>query len=70
VLYMGGALDWNVPIIGSEHMYQSLRQLGRTTQLVVYPGEHHGIRKPSYQKDRCERYLAWYGKYVKGDSQK
>jgi dipeptidyl aminopeptidase/acylaminoacyl peptidase len=67
VLYMGGALDWNVPIIGSEHMYQSLRQLGRTTQLVVYPGEHHGIRKPSYQKDRLERYLAWYGKYVKGE---
>ena len=70
VLYMGGALDWNVPIIGSEHMYQSLRQLGRTTQLVVYPGEHHGIRKPSYQKDRYERYLAWYAKYVKGEAEK
>lgn len=66
-LYMGGALDWNVPIIGSEHMYQSLRQLGRTTELVVYPGEHHGIQMPSYQKDRYERYLAWYGKYVKGE---
>ena len=67
VLYMGGAIDWNVPIIGSEHMYQSLRALGRTTQLVVYPGEHHGIRKPSYQKDRYQRYLAWYGKHVKGE---
>lgn len=64
-LYMGGALDWNVPIIGSEHMYQSLKQLGRTTQLVVYPGEHHGLRKPSYQKDRLERNLAWFDKYVK-----
>ena len=66
-LYMGGAIDWNVPIIGSEHMYQSLRALGRKTELVVYPGEHHGIRMPSYQKDRLERYLAWYGKYVKGE---
>ncbi len=66
-LYMGGALDWNVPIIGSEHMYQSLRALGRKTELVVYPGEHHGIRTPSYLKDRLERYLAWYGKYVKGE---
>jgi dipeptidyl aminopeptidase/acylaminoacyl peptidase len=70
VLYMGGALDWNVPIIGSEHMYQSLRVLGRTTKLVVYPGEHHGIRKPSYQKDRYERNLAWYGQYVKGEPEK
>ena len=65
-LYMGGAEDWNVPIIGSEQMYQALRRLGRKTQLVVYPGQHHGIRKPAYQKDRYERYLAWYDKYVKG----
>jgi dipeptidyl aminopeptidase/acylaminoacyl peptidase len=70
VLYMGGELDWNVPIIGSEHMYQSLRALGRTTKLVVYPGEHHGIRKPSYQKDRYQRYLDWYGQYVKGEPEK
>ncbi len=65
-LIMGGEVDWNVPILNSEHLYQSLRQLGRTTQLVVYPGQHHGIRKPSYQKDLFERYLAWYDKYVKG----
>ena len=67
-LIMGGEVDWNVPILNSEHLYQSLRQLGRTTQLVVYPGQHHGIRKPSYQKDLFERYLAWYDKYVKGGS--
>jgi dipeptidyl aminopeptidase/acylaminoacyl peptidase len=69
-LFVGGAEDWNVPIIGSEQMYQALRRLGRKTQLVVYPGEHHGIRKPTYQKDRFQRYLAWYGKYVKGEEEK
>jgi dipeptidyl aminopeptidase/acylaminoacyl peptidase len=67
-LIMGGEVDWNVPILNSEHLYQALRQLGRTTQLVVYPGQHHGIEKPSYQKDVLERYLAWYEKYVKGGS--
>jgi dipeptidyl aminopeptidase/acylaminoacyl peptidase len=66
-LIMGGEIDWNVPILNSEHLYQALRQLGRTTQLVVYPGQFHGIGKPSYQKDRWERYLAWYDKYVKGE---
>ncbi len=65
-LWMGGAEDWNVPILNSEQMYQAMRRLGRTTQLVVYPGEHHGISRLSFQKDRLERYLAWYGKYVKG----
>jgi dipeptidyl aminopeptidase/acylaminoacyl peptidase len=66
-LIMGGEEDWNVPIMNSEHLYQALRQLGRTTELVVYPGQHHGISKPSYQKDLYERYLAWYDKYVKGE---
>jgi dipeptidyl aminopeptidase/acylaminoacyl peptidase len=65
-LWMGGAEDWNVPILNSEQMYQAMKRLGRTTQLVVYPGEHHGIARPSFQKDRLERYLAWYAKYVKG----
>jgi dipeptidyl aminopeptidase/acylaminoacyl peptidase len=67
-LIMGGEHDWNVPILNSEQLYQALRRLGRETQLVVYPGQSHGIRVPSYQKDRLERYLAWYGKYVKQDS--
>jgi dipeptidyl aminopeptidase/acylaminoacyl peptidase len=66
-LFMGGDVDWNVPIIGGEQMYQALKSLGRTTELVVYPGEHHGFTTPSHIKDRLERYLAWYAHYVKGD---
>ena len=46
-------------------MYQALRSLGVPTQLVIYPGQHHGINKPSYVRDRLERYVAWYDKYVK-----
>ena len=67
-LFMGGDIDWNVPIIGGEQMYQALKSLGRTTELVVYPGEHHGFTMPSHLKDRLERYLAWYAHYVKGDT--
>ena len=64
-LIMGGEHDWNVPIQNSEQLYQALRRLGVETELVVYPNEHHGIRKPAFQLDRLERYLAWYEKYVK-----
>ncbi|HEX4546530.1 MAG TPA: S9 family peptidase [Candidatus Acidoferrum sp.] len=67
-LFMGGDLDWNVPILGGEQMYQALKRLGRTTELVVYPGEYHEFKTPSHVKDRLERYLAWYGHYVKGDA--
>ena len=45
-------------------MYQALRSLGLDTQLVIYPGEFHEISKPSYLRDRLERYLAWYNKYL------
>ena len=64
-LWMGGDKDWNVPIMNSEQMYQAMRRLGRTTQLVVYPGQSHGISKPTYQKDRWQRYLEWYGRFLK-----
>jgi dipeptidyl aminopeptidase/acylaminoacyl peptidase len=67
-LFMGGDIDWNVPIIGSEQMYQALKSLGRTTELVVYPGEYHGFTTPSHIKDRMERDLAWFAHYVKGDN--
>ena len=66
-LFMGGEIDWNVPILGGEQMYQALKSLGRTTELVVYPGEYHEFKTPSHIKDRLERYLAWYAHYVKGD---
>ncbi len=64
-LFLGGEKDFNVPISGSEQMYQALRSLGIETQLVIYPNEFHGISRPSYQRDRYERYLAWYEKHLK-----
>jgi dipeptidyl aminopeptidase/acylaminoacyl peptidase len=66
-LFMGGDIDWNVPILGGEQMFQAMKSLGRETQLVVYPGEYHEFKTPSHLRDRLERYLTWYAHYVKGD---
>lgn len=66
-LFVGGNIDWNVPILGGEQMYQSLKALGRETELVVYPDEYHEFKTPSHIKDLNQRYLAWYAHYVKGD---
>jgi dipeptidyl aminopeptidase/acylaminoacyl peptidase len=67
-LIMGGNIDWNVPIINGEQMFQALKSLGRTAELVVYPDEYHEFSTPSHIKDRLERYLAWYNHYVKSDA--
>ena len=64
-LFLCGDKDFNVPLLNSEQMYQALRSLGVETELVIYPGQHHGINKPSYRRDRLERYLAWYDKHLK-----
>ena len=68
-LFLGGERDFNVPVQGGQQMYQALRSLGIDTQLIIYPNETHGIQRPSYTKDRLERYLAWYDKYLKPQSQ-
>ena len=65
-LFLAGEKDFNVPAIGSEQMYQALRSNGVPTGLIIYPGQYHGISKPSYIKDRFERYNQWYDKYLLG----
>ncbi|MDB4907350.1 MAG: WD40-like beta Propeller containing protein [Gemmatimonadetes bacterium] len=67
-LFMGGQSDFNVPIMGGEQMYQALRTLGVSTQLVIYPSQFHGLTVPSYLVDRMNRYVAWYDRYVKAGS--
>ena len=64
-LFMGGTSDMNVPILGGEQMYEALKSLGVPTELVVYPGQFHGFTRPSFIRDRYERWLAWWDKYLK-----
>jgi dipeptidyl aminopeptidase/acylaminoacyl peptidase len=57
--------DFNVPCLGSEQMYQALRSLEVPTELVLYPGENHAMTVPSYLRDRVQRSLLWYDRYLK-----
>jgi dipeptidyl aminopeptidase/acylaminoacyl peptidase len=63
-LFLGGDKDFNVPVIGGEQMYQALRTLGIPAQLVVYPGQHHILTRPSFVKDLADRMSAWLDRYV------
>ena len=65
-LFMGGDKDFNVPLVGGEQMYQALRSLNVPTELVVYPGQFHGFTRPSFIRDRYQRYFDWYDKWVLG----
>ena len=64
-LFYGGEKDWNVPIQGSEQLYQVMKRQGIETRLVVYPGEHHGGWSFANEKDAWLRALAWYDRFLK-----
>ncbi len=64
-LFLGGQFDYRCPLPQSEQMYLSLKRLGVDTELVIYPGESHEIRRLDYQVDRLKRVLAWFNRYLK-----
>ncbi|HEV7703263.1 MAG TPA: S9 family peptidase [Gemmatimonadaceae bacterium] len=63
-MFMVGDQDFNVPLQNSEQMYQALRALGVESQLVIYPGQYHGLTRPSFLADRLQRYLDWYDAHL------
>ncbi len=63
-LFMGGDKDFNVPVEGGEQMYQALKSVGTPAELIVYPGQFHGFTRPSFIRDRYQRWFGWYDKYL------
>jgi dipeptidyl aminopeptidase/acylaminoacyl peptidase len=63
-LFMCGEKDFNVPLLNSEQMYQAVRSIGVETQLVIYPGQFHGLSVPSYLRDRLQRQIEWYRRHL------
>lgn len=64
-LFMASEDDFNVPVAGAEQMYQAFKGAGIPTELVIYPGQHHGVAIPSYIVHRLNQYIRWYAKYLK-----
>jgi dipeptidyl aminopeptidase/acylaminoacyl peptidase len=67
-LFMGGTRDFNVPLVGGEQMYQALRDIGTPAELIVYPDQFHEFTRPSFIRDRYQRWFNWYDKYLKNVS--
>jgi dipeptidyl aminopeptidase/acylaminoacyl peptidase len=66
-IFLGGRNDWNVPVLNAELFYQSLRQRGIETQLVVYPDTHHGGWSDDFNKDFLLRIRQWFDKHLAPD---
>jgi dipeptidyl aminopeptidase/acylaminoacyl peptidase len=62
-----GANDERCPPGHSRMLYRALKEYRKVpTQLVVYPGEPHGLGRYDSRKAKMEWDVAWFEKYLKG----
>ncbi len=67
LLILQGGSDERVPTSQSMEFYRALKDRGKTTQLVYYPREGHGLREYYHQYDRLKRTFEWINRYTLGD---
>lgn len=66
-LVMHGLDDEPVDPRQSIELFSYLQLGGVPSRLVLYPGEGHGINKPSHMLDYLTRELEWFRHYLLGD---
>lgn len=66
LLILHGGNDERVPIGQPMEFYRALKDRGKTTELVFYPREGHGLAEYYHQLDRMKREYEWIAKYTLG----
>lgn len=65
-----GENDERVPVQHGYTLFRALQDYRKIpTQLVIYPGEGHGLSKYSTRKAKMEWDQAWFDKYLVGEGQ-
>lgn len=69
-LILHGANDDRVPVGQAQELFRGLKDRGKTTELVFYPREGHGISEYYHQQDRLNRIHDWVTRHVEGEAAK
>ncbi|MEW6724906.1 MAG: S9 family peptidase [Bacillota bacterium] len=64
VMIVHGENDLRCPIEQADQFFYALRKMKKEAVYIRYPGEFHGINKPSHREDRYGRYLSWFQHYL------
>ena len=65
LLIQVGERDERVPAEQSIQFYEAMSALGQApVELVIYPGEGHGIREIGHTRDLMERNVAWFTRWI------
>ena len=66
LLILHGGNDERVPIGQPMEFYRALKDRGKTTELVFYPREGHGLSEYYHQMDRMKREYEWISRFTLG----
>ena len=60
LLIQHGEADPRVPIEGAWKFYRTLKAMGKTVKLEIYPRGGHVLREPMQQREQMRRNLEWF----------
>ena len=64
LLIQHGEADPRVPIAGAWKFYRTLKAMGKTVELEIYPRGGHVLREPMQQREQMRRNLDWFAKWI------
>ena len=64
LLMQHGEVDPRVPISGAWKFYRTLKAMGKTVELEIYPRGGHVLREPMQQREQMRRNLEWFEKWI------
>jgi dipeptidyl aminopeptidase/acylaminoacyl peptidase len=64
LLIQHGEADPRVPIAGAWKFYRTLKAMGKTVELDIYPRGGHVLREPAQQREQMRRNLEWFRKWI------
>jgi dipeptidyl aminopeptidase/acylaminoacyl peptidase len=62
ILILHGGADWRVDVGQAEKLANKLEELGKTYELVIYPGGSHELE--GYMQDVLSKISEWFEKYL------
>jgi dipeptidyl aminopeptidase/acylaminoacyl peptidase len=65
LLIQHGENDPRVPIAGAWKFYRTLKALGKTVELEIYPRGGHVLREPMQQREQMRRNLHWFERWIR-----
>ncbi|HEY7284984.1 MAG TPA: S9 family peptidase [Vicinamibacterales bacterium] len=64
LLIQHGEVDPRVPVAGAWKFYRTLKAMGKTVELEIYPRGGHVLREPMQQQQQMKNNLAWFERWL------